>query len=97
MNNLAHKLYSIMDKGPLRALSLILAFILVGCIFYDPSHFAAKTSSLKIWQGLMIIWAVCAGVIHGVGFRPNHAFWKTFFCPLLSMFITAAGIWYFFA
>ncbi|MBF8076277.1 cyd operon protein YbgE, partial [Klebsiella pneumoniae] len=36
-------LYAIMDKRPLRALSLLMALLLAGCIFWDPSRFAAKT------------------------------------------------------
>ena len=50
-------------KRPLRALSLIMALLLAGCIFWDPSRFAAKTSELEIWHGFLIMWAVCAGVI----------------------------------
>ena len=37
-------LYAVMDKRPLRALSLVMALLLAGCIFWDPSRFAAKTS-----------------------------------------------------
>ena len=44
-------LYAIMDKRPLRALSLLMALLLAGCIFWDPSRFAAKTSELEIWHG----------------------------------------------
>lgn len=52
-------LYGIMDKRPLRALSLVMALLLAGCIFWDPSRFAAKTSELEIWHGFLIMWAVC--------------------------------------
>lgn len=79
MANLSDKLYQIMDKGPLRALSLVLALAVAFCVFWDPSRFAAKTSELEIWQGLLIMWAVCAGVIHGVGFRPDRSLWKAVF------------------
>ena len=67
MRTLIQTLYRLMDKGPLRALSLLMALLLAGCIFWDPSRFAAKTSELEIWHGLLLMWAVCAGVIHGVG------------------------------
>ena len=46
-------LYAIMDKRPLRALSLLMALLLAGCIFWDPSRFAAKTSELEIWHGFL--------------------------------------------
>ncbi len=51
-------LYAIMDKRPLRALSLLMALLLAGCIFWDPSRFAAKTSELEIWHGFLLMWAV---------------------------------------
>lgn len=35
-------LYAIMDKRPLRALSLLMALLLAGCIFWDPSRFAGE-------------------------------------------------------
>ncbi len=28
-----------------------MALLLAGCIFWDPSRFAAKTSELEIWHG----------------------------------------------
>lgn len=93
-SSLADKLYAMTDKGPVRALSLVLALILAGCIFWDPTRFAAKTSSLEIWEGLLLIWAVCTGVIHGVGFRPQRALWRAFFSPLPAIVILAAGLLY---
>ncbi|MGQ8773206.1 cyd operon protein YbgE [Serratia sp. NA_112.1] len=92
--SLTEKLYAITDKGPVRALSLVLALILAGCIFWDPTRFAAKTSSLEIWEGLLLIWAVCAGVVHGVGFRPQRTLWRAFFAPLPAIVILAAGLLY---
>ncbi|KFK95120.1 MULTISPECIES: cyd operon protein YbgE [unclassified Serratia (in: enterobacteria)] len=93
-SSLSDKLNAITDKGPIRALSLILALILAGCIFWDPSRFAARTSSLEIWQGILLIWAVCAGMVHGVGFRPQNVFWRAFFAPLPAIVILAAGLLY---
>lgn len=97
MVNLSDKLYQIMDKGPLRALSLVLALVVAFCVFWDPSRFAAKTSELEIWQGLLIMWAVCAGVIHGVGFRPHRSLWKAVFSPLPAVIILLAGLLHFFS
>jgi cyd operon protein YbgE len=95
-SSLTDKLYAITDKGPVRALSLMLALILAGCIFWDPSRFAARTSSLEIWQSILLIWAVCAGVVHGVGFRQQNALWRAFFAPLPAIVILAAGLLYVF-
>lgn len=97
MGLLFDKLYQLMDKSLLRALSLVLALSLAICIFWDPTRFAAKTSSLEIWQGLLIMWAVCAGVIHGVGFRPQGLLWRALFSPLPAMMILLVGLLFFFS
>jgi cyd operon protein YbgE len=97
MKNVIAMLYAVMDKGPLRALSLLMALVLAGCMFWDPTRFAAKTSVLSIWQGLLLIWAVCAGVIHGVGFRPKALHWQGIFCPLIADLVLLAGLIFFFA
>ncbi len=96
MVSLIAKLYAVMDKGPLRALSLVMALILAGCMFWDPSRFAAKTSDLTVWHGLLLMWAVCVGVIHGVGFRPKAVHWQGIFCPLIADIVLAAGLFFFF-
>ncbi|UJR53704.1 cyd operon protein YbgE [Dickeya zeae] len=90
------RLYRCMDKGPLRALSLIMALLLAGCVFWEPARFAARTSSLAVWQGIVLIWAVCTGVVHGVGFRPQRMRWRAFFLPLPAFVILAAGLYYYF-
>ena len=96
MESIIAKLYAVMDKGPLRALSLLMALVLAGCMFWDPSRFAAKTSDLTVWPGLLLMWAVCAGVIHGVGFRPKAVHWQGIFCPLIADIVLAAGLIFFF-
>jgi len=92
---IAH-LYQLMDRGPLRALSLVAALLLAGCMFWDPSRFAANSSELAIWQGLLMMWAVCSGVIHGVGFRPRRLRWQGFFSPLPALIVLLAGLAFFF-
>ncbi|MBO1997163.1 cyd operon protein YbgE [Klebsiella pneumoniae] len=75
--------------------SLLMALLLAGCIFWDPSRFAAKTSELEIWHGFLLMWAVCSGVIHGVGFRPRAVHWQGF-CPLIADIVLALGLFFFF-
>lgn len=96
MTTFVTTLYKLMDKGPLRALSLILALVLAGCMFWDPTRFAAKTSTLSVWHGFLLMWAVCAGVIHGVGFRPKAVHWQAVFCPLIAFLILLTGLIFFF-
>jgi len=87
--------YRLMDKGPLRALSLMLALIVAGCLFWDPSRYAAHTSTLSVWQGVLVIWAVCAGVIHGVGFRPRRTRWQALFSPGLALIALLLALYWF--
>ncbi|GLR10027.1 cyd operon protein YbgE [Mixta theicola] len=96
MRQRLQQLYFIMDKRPLRALSLVLALLLAGCLFWDPTRFAANTSSLTVWQGFVLIWAVCAGVVHGVGFRPGQVRWQMFLSPLLALIALSLGMLFFF-
>lgn len=74
-------LYAIMDNARSGAF-ILMALLLAGCIFWDPSRFAAKTSELEIWHGFLLMWAVCSGVIHGVGFRPRAVHWQGIFVRL---------------
>ncbi len=83
-------------QAPPAGAFLIMALLLAGCIFWDPSRFAAKTSELEIWHGFLIMWAVCAGVIHGVGFRPKALHWQGIFCPLIADLVLLAGLIFFF-
>ncbi|MQL48328.1 hypothetical protein GEA64_10350 [Photorhabdus khanii] len=52
---LIDKCYRLMDKGPVRGLILIMALVLASCVFWDPARFAANTSSLHLWQGVLLI------------------------------------------
>ncbi|XXN64303.1 cyd operon protein YbgE [Enterobacter ludwigii] len=96
MRTLIQTLYRLMDKGPLRALSLILALWLAGCVIWQPARFAARTSDLAIGHGMLLIWAVCTGVIHGTGFRPQRLRWQAWFSPLPAMMVLVAGIFWFY-
>lgn len=95
MTNIIAMLYNAMDKRPAGAF-IVLAIVLAGCIFWDPSRFAAKTSELEIWHGFLLMWAVCAGIIHGVGFRPRAVHWQGIFCPLIADIVLVVGLFFFF-
>ncbi|WP_038251932.1 cyd operon protein YbgE [Xenorhabdus nematophila] len=93
---LADKCYQLMDKGLLRALILIAVLALASCVFWDPTRFAANTSSLQLWQGVLLIWSVCAGVTFGVGFHSQRIIWRLFFHPIPAFFILLFGLYHFF-
>jgi len=95
MRKLIRTSYRLMNKGPLQALSLILALIVAGCLFWDPSRYAAHTSTLSVWQGILVIWAVCAGVIHGVGFHPRRTRWQALFSPAVALIVLLLALYWF--
>ncbi|MCX8957169.1 cyd operon YbgE family protein [Erwinia psidii] len=80
------------DKSPLRALSLIVAV----CICWQPAHFAANTSSLAIWQMLLMLRAVSAGMVHGVRFRLRRMRWQALFSPFPASCVLPYGLFYYF-
>lgn len=96
MNKLVSCTWQWMDKGPLRGLTLLLALWLAGCLFWAPARFAAQTSSLSVWHGLLLMWAVCAAVVFGVGFRPQRLCWQILFLPLPALLVTGWGLSYFY-
>ena len=51
---------------------------------------------VKVWHGFLLMWAVCSGVIHGVGFRPRAVHWQGIFCPLIADIVLALGLFFFF-
>lgn len=89
-------LYDLMDKGPLRALSLLLALLAAGGVMWDPTRFANHAGQLPVLQGLVLIWAVCSGVIHGVGFRPQQTRWQALFSPLPAMLVLLIALYRFY-
>lgn len=84
---LIDKGYQLMDKGSVKGLILILALVVAGCVFWVPARFVTNTSSLHIWQGILLIWSVCTGVTFGIGFHLRSIVWRIFFCPLPAFFI----------
>ncbi|WP_410042154.1 cyd operon YbgE family protein, partial [Shigella sonnei] len=57
---------------------------------------SAKTSELGIWLGLLLSWAVCAGVIYGWGFRSQKVLWQGIFCRLIVDIVLIVGMIFFF-
>ncbi|MGK3144450.1 cyd operon protein YbgE [Pantoea sp. C2G6] len=96
MRKAIRMLYDLMEKGPLRALSLLLALLTAGCVLWDPTRLANQAGQLPAVQGLILIWAVCSGVIHGVGFRPERTRWQALFTPLPALLVLFIALGRFF-
>jgi len=89
-------LCDLMDRAPLRALSLLLALVTAGAVMWDPAHIGSQAGSLPALQGLVLIWAVCTGVIHGVGFWPQKSRWQALFTPLPAMLVLCLALYHFY-
>ena len=73
---------------PARALSLVLASVLAILITLYPPALA------KLSHGLLtlVIWGVCAGFVHGIGFDPEARFWRVVLGPVSAWLWMALGL-----
>nr|WP_275665638.1 MULTISPECIES: cyd operon protein YbgE [unclassified Vibrio] len=76
-----------MDKTLLRVLSLVLGFVHVGLVMWDPEAYAESIGGFNAVIGPMLIWAVCSSMVFGVGFKPRAWVWQLLFSPYASLTI----------
>lgn len=86
----------LLNGGPARALSLLLAAVLSGWVLLFPN--AIADSPAQIRHGLLSLgmWGIAAGFVHGVGFTPRLAVWRILLGPFVAfplMFAFAAWLW----
>ena len=93
--NIIATLYAVMDKRPLRALSLVMALLLAGCIFWDPSRFAAKTANWNLAWLPHYVGSVCWGDPRR-GLSSESGTLAGHFCPLIADLVLLAGLIFFF-
>lgn len=72
-----------------RMLSLLLAIALAGLILTYPRALAHASHGLLTLAML----GVSAGFVHGVGFIPEHKFWRIAFGPWLAWPLMGLGFW----
>ena len=90
MSNLTEqvtKLHQPMDKTLLRVLSLVLGFVHVGLVMWDPEAYAESIGGFNAVIGPMLIWAACSSMVFGVGFKPRAWVWQLLFSPYASLTI----------
>ena len=90
MSNLAEqvtKLHQPMDKTLLRVLSLVLGFMHVGLVMWDPEAYAESIGGFNAVISPLLIWAVCSSMVFGVGFKPRAWVWQLLFSPYASLTI----------
>ncbi|MBJ6885607.1 cyd operon protein YbgE [Vibrio cholerae] len=77
--------HDITDKALLKALSLLLGFYNAAMVMWDPNSYADRIGGFNAVIAPLMIWAICASMVFGVGFRPRHWVWQIVFSPYLSL------------
>ncbi|PJG60474.1 hypothetical protein CUC53_01810 [Aeromonas cavernicola] len=72
---------------------LFLAALLAVAILQAPHLIAANTSVHGHWLGLWLMWSVCCGIIHGVGFHPRSLVGRLLLLPWLAWPSLLYGLW----
>jgi cyd operon protein YbgE len=74
-----------------RIASLVLAAVLALVLTAYPH--AAIGPSGRVSHGLLalLLWGVCAGFVHGVGFEPRARLWRVAFGPWVGLPVMAVG------
>lgn len=81
------KLHQPTDKALLRVLSLILGFMHVGLVMWEPEAYSQAIGGFNAVIAPALIWAVCSSMVFGVGFKPRSWYWQVLFSPYFSLTI----------
>ena len=73
--------HKLVDKTLLRVLSLLLGFYHIAMIMWDPELYSQSIGGFNAVISPLMIWALCASMVFGVGFRPRKWFWQLLFSP----------------
>lgn len=79
--------HKLVDKALLRVLSLLLGFYHIAMIMWDPELYSQSIGGFNAVISPLMIWALCASMVFGVGFRPRKWFWQLLFSPYISLSI----------
>ncbi len=83
----ATEYHKLVDKTLLRVLSLLLGFYHIAMIMWDPELYSQSIGGFNAVISPLMIWALCASMVFGVGFRPRKWFWQLLFSPYISLSI----------
>ena len=67
-----------------RVVSILLALFLSALLLIYPNHIAASSAELDHGYLTILMLALSAAFIHGIGFYPNYWLWKIVFSPYFS-------------
>ncbi|MDN3682396.1 cyd operon protein YbgE [Vibrio tapetis subsp. quintayensis] len=85
LNQRVENLHAPLDKTLLRAVVIIMAFVLVILFMWEPQTFADNIGGFSPMLGILFVWAICASMVYGVGFKPIFWLWQITFSPYLSI------------
>lgn len=80
------------NPGWSRLVSLLLAIALSALILVYPRAVATSVSDVNHSLLNLLMWGIAIGFIHGVGFVPRMAIWRTVFSPFIGWPLMAFGI-----
>ncbi|WP_019613068.1 cyd operon YbgE family protein [Psychromonas ossibalaenae] len=70
--------------SPARWVSTLLAMLLSLLLLFNPDHIADSTAALANGYLSILMMALTAGFVHGLGFEPRLWLWRIIFSPYLS-------------
>ena len=82
-----------LERQPWQGLMLLAAALLGVAILQAPNLIAANTSDHGLWLAPWLMWAVCCGVMHGLGFHPRSLVGHVLFSPWLALPSLLYGLW----
>ena len=77
-----------MYTGMARMLSLLMAVALATLITLYPLPLAHMSHGMLT----LLVWGICAGFVHGVGFDPQSRVWRWLFSPVLAWTLMGLGV-----
>ncbi|WP_245597634.1 cyd operon YbgE family protein [Psychromonas aquimarina] len=67
-----------------RWVSTLLALLLSGLLLLNPNHIADSTAALENGYLSVLMMALTAAFVHGLGFEPRLWLWRVIFSPYLA-------------
>jgi len=74
-----------------RVLSLVLAAPLALVLLIHPAAMLDGQGGYSHLQLMVVMWGICVGFVHGVGFVPQGLGWRSLFGPLPAWLFGALG------
>ncbi|WP_236320043.1 cyd operon YbgE family protein [Aeromonas veronii] len=82
-----------LERQPWQGLMLLAAALLAVAILQAPNLIAANTSEYGLWLAPWLMWAVCCGVLNGLGFHLKSLPGRVLFNPWLAWPSLLYGLW----